>query len=291
MRHRDCSHLCQFQSGDIRGYSSDSRFSEFHSETGQEVFRRRSFGDKDAVQIVCERLLKMLRTAVSNERQAGNVETTISHKSWIMEPYELIVHNQKRIEQHSSRLEDDIAKKHLELLLRFLEYHQPGAWQKREEVRSGQCQKVLFRHLWLLYPPGTTVFSKDDDDAWRAYKIERSESFTDMNQTSLRVYAWFLDFNKTGNVLVPHKETFEISSFSSELPIRDLRLIPDWFITPTNSPRPELIERGKKYWSYHGAAKYREYKGAAWHQAPYDVRRTLQHRLKSPANKSSRASW
>ncbi|KAF3009105.1 hypothetical protein E8E14_009766 [Neopestalotiopsis sp. 37M] len=230
-----------------------------------------SFGDKEAVQIVCGKLLKLINAAVASEQQAGNVETTISHKSWIMEPYDLIVHNQRRIEMHSSTTDDEVAKKHFEILLKFLEDHQPGAWQKREEVRLGQCQQILFKHLWLLYPPGTTVFKKDDD-SWRAYKVECTETVVDMKATILRIQAWFLDFNKTGTVLVPYRETFEISSFSRERPLEDMELIPDWFIRSVDPLNRKLIDRGWQYWNYRKTSFHREYRGDAWRQAPYNSR-------------------
>jgi hypothetical protein len=220
---------------------------------------------------VCKRLLRVLNDSVASEQQAGNIETSISGNTWIMEPYEVIVHNKKQIEQHSSKLEDGVVKKHFELVLKFLDVQQPGAWQKHDEVYSGQCQQVLFEHLWILYPPGITVFRKDDG-AWRAYKIERSETIVDMKPAILRIYAWFLDFNKTGDVLVPYRETFEISSFCSERLVKDLELIPDWFIRPTDSLCQNLIDRGRQHWGYRNTSCHREYKGDAWHQAPYNVR-------------------
>lgn len=252
----------------------DVKFSEVHPDTRKEVFRWGSFGDKHAVQIVCDNLLEGLRQATGSFDDSPHKNTPFAPASWIMEPFEPIVHNKDRIESYRSSLKNDDVRKHLDWFLGFLELHQPGAWAKCDEVQSGSCQRVLFRHLWLLYPPRTTVFKKDDD-VWRAYMVERCETVIDVKEEVLRIHAWFLDFNRAGNRLIPHGTTFEVPSFSSERPIRMLELIPEWFIQPTDSIRQTLINRGKLHWSYRNKPCYQEYRGNLWPQGPHEVRGSL----------------
>ncbi|ETS84636.1 hypothetical protein PFICI_02661 [Pestalotiopsis fici W106-1] len=253
-----------------RASSWDSSFPKIHPVTQLEVFRSGSFGDKDGVQIVCGHVLKALRQVVASSEVSPDDEIIISRDSWIMEPYELIVYNKVRIEEHRRETTNDVAKKHLEMLLDFLNTSQLGVCQKFDEVQSHKCQNIRFKHLFLLYTPRTTVF-KVDNDAWRAYVIEKSETMVGMKPTSLRIHAWFLDFNNAGDKLIPHRATFEVSQFSSERPIKHLELLPEWFIESQNSPRQELIDRGWKHWSYGKAPSHKEYRGTAWRQAPYET--------------------
>jgi hypothetical protein len=214
------------------------------------------------VQIVCDGLFDVLWKATAGPGLDQDTNPSFSRTSWLMEPYELIVHNKDEIQRLRSSLNDGDAKQHLDWFLEFLESHQPGAWDKYDEVHSGSCQRVLFEHLWLLYPPRTTVF-KVNDEVWRAYVVERCEIVADA-RTSLRIFAWSLDFNTEGDRLIPYGTTFEVPSFSSERSIRMLELIPEWFILPTKSLREELIKRGKEHWEYRRKPHHKEYTGGAW---------------------------
>lgn len=270
----DKTHL-QSQPKRPRGSSFDSKSSEVHrSETGKKVFRKGSFGEKKAVQILCKDLREILQQALASSQMPQDDETLFSSSSWIMEPYELVFHNKASIEYQASANKGGDAEKHLTMFLDFLEDHQPGAWAKYDEVQSGNCQQILFRHLWMLYPPRTTVFSIDDG-AWRAYVVEKSETVPETMSTVLRVHTWFLDFNKSGDRLVPHKEIFDVSSYSSEQSIRMLKLIPKWFMQPKSSFLQKLSDRGEKHWMYGEKPWYKEYTGDAWPHGTSCVSQTI----------------
>lgn len=226
------------------------------------------------MQVVCDSLREALQQAATSFEGVQDAETLFSPTSWIMERYELIIHNKAKIEEYCSVLEEGDTKKHLEWFLACLESRQPGVGQKHDEVLSGSCQQILFKDLWVLYPPRTRVF-KIDDSGWRAYVVERSETVVDGNITKLQIYAWFLDFDTMGERLIPHGAIFEVSSYSSERPIRTLELIPEWFIKQMYPLCQMLLERGKQHWGYHGKPFYKEYRGDAWSQAPRDVSQTL----------------
>lgn len=274
--------MYQSQRGSSRGLLPDLTPCELHPDTRKKVFRSRWFEEKLAVQVVCEDLRQALQQAVANLPWSEVSKKLFSPSSWITEPFEVIVHNKSMILQHHLELEDGDAKKHLEWFLERLEAHQPGLWQKQDELLSGSCQQVLFKHLWLLYPPGSTVFSIDDG-AWRAYVIDRSETVVRGNAALLHIHAYFLDFDETGQRLIPHRAMIEVTPYASERQVSALRWKPEWFIEQTaRLVLTKLVEQGNEYFSYGGKPSYKEYDGDAWTNTSHDVSETTKFLFHAP---------
>ncbi|KAH6655032.1 hypothetical protein BKA67DRAFT_559301 [Truncatella angustata] len=258
------------QGGYSPRFSIDSTPCELHPDTRKKVFRRSWFGEKRAVQVVCEDLCQILERAAIALPWSEENEKLFSPSSWITEPFEVIVHNRSEIVKHHSELDDGDAKKHLGWFLERLEAHQPGLWQKQDEILSGSCRQVLFEHLWLLYPPGSTVFSIDDS-AWRAYIIERTETVTLEHAAILQIHVCYLDFDGTGRRLIPHRTVIEVTSYTSERKMSALRLKPEWYIERTTPLIvANLVKRGNEYSGLGGKPHYREYEGDAWPKASHD---------------------
>ncbi|RYP92469.1 hypothetical protein DL770_001415 [Monosporascus sp. CRB-9-2] len=165
----------------------------------------------------------------------------------IKEPYEPVFHNWTRISQAGSESTDAHANDHVQQLLDFLKREHNFTWEKLDEIEKRLCNNVAFEDLWLLYPPGGTVFSMDNG-AWRAYKVDRVEAPCHSSSDSMVIHCYYLDFDKTGNWLVPHAESFNISPYSAERAIEKLHLVPNWYLHHDLSEK--LIERGKKYSMY-----------------------------------------
>jgi hypothetical protein len=187
----------------------------------------------------------------------------------ISEPYAFFFHNREEIRKSVHQAEKQTAI-HINLLLDFMERKRPATWKKQDKIESGDCRKIFFEDLFLLYPRGKTVFSKDDG-RWRAFKVDRVEMGMDPKSDPLRVHAFYLDFDKSGMRLVPQLETLTVCPFSFERSIADLAVIPQGYTQDLDLSCDELIERGKKYWEYNGQPAYREYNGDAWPTTSQEV--------------------
>ncbi|KAI1135114.1 P-loop containing nucleoside triphosphate hydrolase protein [Hypoxylon sp. FL0543] len=118
-----------------------------------------------------------------------------------------------------------------------------------------------------LYHPGDTVFKKDLD-AWRAYKVKRSEFRPISHPDSILVHCYYLDFDKTGRWLVPQLAVLFVPSLSSKRSIEDLEVIPGRYFDDHHSLRRKLLERGRQYAAYAGRVFYGEYTGDSWPTTP-----------------------
>ncbi|KAK6077366.1 ATPase [Seiridium cupressi] len=230
------------QGGYNSRFSLNSTPCEFHPDTRRKVFRSSWFGEKRAVQVVCEDLCQILQRAATALPWGEENEKLFSPSSWITEPFEVIVHNRSEIVKHHSELKNGDAKKHLGWFLERLGAHQPGS----------------------------TVFSIDDG-AWRAYIIERSETVISENAAVLQIHACYLDFDWTGRRLLPHRTMVEVTSYTSERKMSALKLKPEWYIEQTTPLIvANLIQRGNEYFGLRGEPHYREYEGDAWPKTSHD---------------------
>ncbi|OTA88686.1 hypothetical protein M434DRAFT_14903 [Hypoxylon sp. CO27-5] len=178
----------------------------------------------------------------------------------VNEPYELLFYNRRRLLEAEPNDTDGHIKKHVQALFNFIQKKSPLAWEKLNEIEGETCYEIAFKDLWLLYPPGRTVFSSEDG-AWRAYKIDRVEIYSESKSDEILIHCCFLDFDKTGKWLVPQVKVFHVPSYSSERLIKNLNVIPDWCYAGLGE---KLIERGKIYRNYGHEVFYRRYDGDAW---------------------------
>lgn len=184
----------------------------------------------------------------------------------IPKPYQLIIHNRNKIWSRQEETEDHV-QGHLEALFQFIREEDPLTWEKLDEIEKNKCCNIAFKDLWLLFPPGETVLNRDDGSL-RAYKVGSVEMYSESRSEKLSIHCWFLDFDKSGKCLVPHRKVFHVLQYSSERPIMNLDVIPDWCFDNLSMT---LIERGKKYWRYGNVASHKQYNGDAWPRMPQQV--------------------
>ncbi|RYP84834.1 hypothetical protein DL769_001097 [Monosporascus sp. CRB-8-3] len=226
---------------------TDSETFEARNDTsGQQLFQKHD--EKPAVKIISPRLIAALKQATANSPSISRKDLFSTAVS-INEPYELIFHNWKKISDVGRDAAEEETREHVKLLLNFIKNERPHTREKLKEVESRGCQTVAFDDLWLIYPPGATVFSKVEG-VWRAYKVERVEVSHGSDSESMVVYGYYLDFDTKGDWLVPRLEVLLVSSFSSERGIGDLEVVPDWYFQTRKDFPEELIRRGKRYWGY-----------------------------------------
>lgn len=166
---------------------------------------------------------------------------------------------------------DDDIDGHIRALFGFIQKEDRHAWEKLYEIEERKCREIAFKDLWLLYPPGKTVFNRDGD-AWRAFKVDRVEVHSNQTLEKMTIHCLYLDFNKTGQLLVPQAKVFHTSSYSSDRSIQSLDLIPDWYY---GQLKERLIGRGRLYWSYGHRVFHKRYDGNAWPRMTKEVRGLL----------------
>ncbi|RYP93286.1 hypothetical protein DL770_000575 [Monosporascus sp. CRB-9-2] len=229
--------------------------------TGVQAFKRHR--EKAALKIICPRLMGALRRATIDYPSISQKEELFSPGASINEPYELIFHNWRKIEQAGLESAERYTSDHVKLLLDFIRKEHTFIWEKLDEIEEGNCKMVAFEHLWLIYRPGTTVFSKDEG-GWRAYKVEAVEVGTRSRSDAALIHGYYLDFDRTGKWLIPQLEVLSVPSYSSERSIGNLEVVPDWYFQNRTGLHEKLIERGRKYWGFGGEVHYQQYNGDAW---------------------------
>ncbi|KAI0854552.1 P-loop containing nucleoside triphosphate hydrolase protein [Xylaria cubensis] len=185
-----------------------------------------------------------------------------SPKESLHKPYVLLFQNRQRL-QEAAHQPDTQKAAMLRLLLDYLREDMPRTWQKLDELETGECTHISFEDVWLLYPPGTTIYCKRSG-IWQAYKVEEVIAKHLPRLNSLQIRCQYLDFDETGSALKPSLENLSMLPFAGERLISDLEIIPKSHHTHADKIFRDLLVRGKSFWAFRGQSAYREYSGAAW---------------------------
>ncbi|KAJ9133324.1 p-loop containing nucleoside triphosphate hydrolase [Pleurostoma richardsiae] len=122
-----------------------------------------------------------------------------------------------------------------------------GARTAEEEMRYNQDPPVAtFNMLWLLFRPGSIVFTKIGNEtvACRVYLLQWNRP-EDGLIYDVTVDMWYLDFD--GQKLNRVNHAVDITRFQGEIPIADLAVCPVLH-AKDDSLRAKLINRGKKFY-------------------------------------------
>jgi len=232
--------------------------------TRRRVFEEKDIHIKTAIKIKSPFILDAISPLTLGARNLFHGKLSASCNS-IHEPYVPLFQNRQLLLSTMKRAEKDQAE-HLQLLLDFMKEERPTTWDTLDQLEKRTCTRIAFKDLWLLYPPGMTVYYKNDGH-WQACKVETVavQHIPQLKPLSIRCYSLRLDDPPT--MLIPHREMLHIMPFSGEQAIGDLEIIPDThlnFIKHGDELRNKLIVRGQSYWEFGSGPAYREYTGAAW---------------------------
>ncbi|KAI0112380.1 P-loop containing nucleoside triphosphate hydrolase protein [Nemania sp. FL0031] len=244
----------------------ESECFECTSSTGARLFEVQTIREKPSLRIICPLISGVLRKASVNSPGNLQGDELFSATPTIFEPYELLFHHIKRISKAANEDTTGQTIGHVRLLLEFIKKERPSTWEKLNELENGNCRKISFEDVWLLYPPGTTVFAKDHG-AWRAYKVERLEPGCSSSLDKMPIHCLYLDLDATGKWLTPKREILSIRHYSSDMPIEDLEVVPEWYFKGVAGFHAVLTERGERFWEYSRKVNYKEYYGPAWPQS------------------------
>lgn len=244
-------------------YGRLSRLEVRHPITDEPLFEGRIVNEKFSLKILDSSLADALRSATIDAAGVYRHEEIFSPASTIHDPCEFIIHNWSKIESHMEGDKKGHSGQSIRRLLEFFKKRYTITLEKLDQINKGGCTKIAFEDLWLIYPPGATVF-REDDGGWRAYKVERVESCPNGRLNDMSIYAYYLDFDKSGRCFIPHLEVLTVPYYSSSRAIRNLGIIPEWYLRDCDDLLIRLERRGQDYVKYKEKVSYMEYSGDAW---------------------------
>lgn len=200
----------------------------------------------------------------------------------ITEPLMLLFHHRRQLtkylQDNDTKYKDNITKQsmdHTKLILDYMRNEFEDVTQKLDNLESAQPSGLIdFPDMWLLYPPGTVVYSTENGE-YEAYVVDsvngtskypRSRSGKQL-YSRLELTCWSINYD--GEIFGRQWITHAISPFSGTKEISSLDLVPESFLPDAGAVKENLITRGKSFWGLQGQ-NYREYSGEIWSQQMSD---------------------
>jgi len=221
-------------------------------------------------------LVQTLQKVIRNYPHVA-LETLRREEVIFYEPYMMIFHHYNQLHEEHSRLRDE-SKRHLGLLLGFVRDEWPKVGETINRMTENNIKDIGFNELWLLYSPGTIVYTKEDDEL-SAYRVNRVVGFHRSHKvkglfTPMEIECSWVHFNTKGNKLVESYRLLHVPPYTGTQAIRDLDVVPGGYLPEEASQRELLIARGQRYWEYRDRGHFQSYFGTAWLTTTPQVRKS-----------------
>jgi hypothetical protein len=208
-------------------------------------------------------LINLLREIV--QYYPANILTgdTIS----VTSPYKILFHHRKELLAFTGdEASDPETKRHVGLLLEFLEKNDPVTSKEldRLENENMQLRKTYpFESLWIIYRPGSYIVYKDEHGHYQLYVVHSVSgqekivhSSGHISRRPLIIKAWYLcyegsSYNRTFNWL-------QVGYYEGAVDCSSLEFTPIAYFPQKDDLLAKLEARGMKYWSLQGS-QLREY--------------------------------
>jgi hypothetical protein len=240
-----------------KGMEKREAVSQLEGE-GKEDFDERSMEEKVLI-VHSEHIIKALREIVTYYPGQSLLGDTIT----IKEPFSILVHFRKELEEYRLASEDSDVRRHIEVLQQYLEDNLGEQILLEDQRHAKPTPVATFEMLWMLYKPGMDVYATLDDQK-AGFVVQSVVPVSDNAKFGqvmpLKVNMWYLDFD--GRMLGRRRHEETIVPFEGEREISSLKVIPAAFLDkdPELSPRRKLEERGEKFYSML-LGKQMDYKG------------------------------
>jgi len=162
------------------------------------------------------------------------------------------------------------ARAHTKLILDFMRKELDQS-RVLDDLESEQPSGLIeFSNIWLLYPPGTVVYTKEGGE-YEAYVVDSVEGvrkslrYRSGSHTYSRIELTCWSVNYDGEVFGRVWSTHEIFPFMGTKEIASLDLVPEKFLTDVANIQSTLRARGEQFFGLQGQ-NYREYTGEVWSQ-------------------------
>lgn len=172
----------------------------------------------------------------------------------LVEPLVVLFFNRKQLTDHVEDTDVSTqAKEHAKFILDFLKSDFSDISRVLDNFESATPPNLVkYCDLWMLYRPGTTVYSRANGE-WEAFVVDcldgmqvRLPSQDNYHAlTRLDIRAWSLDFD--GEVYGRVWSTHCVAPFHGVRNVSSLTLVPEKFLLDGNAIRESLLSRGKKF--------------------------------------------
>ncbi|KAL8795715.1 MAG: hypothetical protein Q9182_007494 [Xanthomendoza sp. 2 TL-2023] len=161
------------------------------------------------------------------------------------------------------------AREHTILILDFLKNECQDVMKAQENLEIVNASSTIkYEHAWLLYAPGTIVYSKENGE-YEAFVVESvrgcqrhqptyNSRFT---HSTLEITCWSINYD--GEVFGRVWTTHYVAPFEGSKEISSLELVPEAFVSGRDSVKESLVGRGQRFWDLQGQC-FREYTGEVW---------------------------
>ncbi|KAF2186566.1 P-loop containing nucleoside triphosphate hydrolase protein [Zopfia rhizophila CBS 207.26] len=186
--------------------------------------------------------------------------------------FEPLIHRwaqlQKAIHALGEKTEDDrTTKAHAHLLLDVLTREFKSLIDTSQDMIS---KKVMtYEHLWTLFQPGATIFSRHDGQETAMILSETKYGQDSKGFPCFWLTCKYVDWD--GTRFGTNKMNLQIPMFLGTRPISQLRVYPLEYHHEAETLRTRLIERGAKAESLCGP-NYKAYNGIAWRHGAFGTR-------------------
>ncbi|ATZ58271.1 CND8 [Botrytis cinerea B05.10] len=210
-------------------------------------FDERSMEEKELI-IHSPHIMKALRSIVEYYPGQSLLGDTIS----IKEPYGILVHYRKELQEYKENCDDAEASHHISVLQKYLEDNFEEKLKLEDDRHARANPVVTFEMLWMLFKPGMDVYAQFDEQR-AGFVLQGCENSTENTRpgqpSPLKVKMWYLDFD--GRFVGRRSHEVTIAPFEGEREITSLKVIPAHYIdnNPALSPRKQLEDRGEKFYS------------------------------------------
>ena len=165
---------------------------------------------------------------------------------------------------------DKRAKTHTRLILDWMRNENGDTSKKLDEIESAASEHIDFADVWMLYAPGTVVFTKEEGE-WEALVIDSVRGCQKSvrrrsgqhDYTRLDLTCWAIDYD--GEIFGRVWSTHCITPFQNKKEIKSLPLVPDKFLPDCEAVKESLRARGRHFWELQGQ-NYKEYTGELYSQ-------------------------
>ncbi|KAL8918837.1 MAG: hypothetical protein Q9208_007094 [Pyrenodesmia sp. 3 TL-2023] len=194
----------------------------------------------------------------------------------LKEPFMPLFHNRTKLIEnlptctsHSEDYPTAQVKAHTKLILDFMgnECQDVGKVQKSLE-EGGSSALIHYEHAWLLYAPGSVVFSKENGE-YEAFVVETVRGCqkhqpcqnSRFSHSTMEIICWSINYD--GEIFGRVWSTHYIAPFEGLKEVASMELVPEAFIANKDAVKASLIDRGQKFWALQGQC-FREYVGEVW---------------------------
>ena len=217
------------------------------------------------IHIVSPAVVALLKDPARYDIDGNSRDDTKEDEIKLGEPLMILFHSRKYL-QEKAAVDTRAARDQIQYVLDFMRTDFSDVSQTLDEIESATPSGLIsYPELFLLYSPGTIVYSKENGEyeAFIVDSLRGMRKHQNGEYGRLHLSCWSVNYD--GEVFGRVWSTHTISPFHGVRSIQSLDLVPEKFLPKANVVKSELISRGQKSWSLQGQ-NFLEYTGEIWSQ-------------------------